>query len=297
MRADGIKVKNANPMYAVAAYVMNKRNDALNMIELNIPVSPLNAYVQRKHKEGISYSHLGIVIAAYLRTIAEYPHLNRFVVNKKIYARKEFAVGMVVLKPGETDGTMNKMYFEPTDTLCEVHRKLNDYIEENRKVGDTNSTDKAVSVLLKIPGLVNFGVTLAKFADRYGLLPKAVINASPFHASMIISNLASIRTNHIYHHCYNFGTTGILITIGNQREVPKSGADGIVFERCLPLGVVMDERIASGSYFAMAFKRMKTYLRNPELLELPPQTMNLEFDYEKELAKRRKKEAKKKAIK
>lgn len=293
MRADGIRLKKANPMYTVAAYIMNKRNDALNMIELNIPVAPLNSYVQRKHKEGVSFTHLGIVIAAYLRTVVEYPHLNRFIANKKVYARNEFTIGMVVLKPGETDGTMNKMYFEPTDTVYDVHRKLFAYIDSNRKTGDTNTTDKAVNILLRIPGLINFGVAFVKFADRYGLLPKAVINASPFHASMTISNLASIRTNHIYHHCYNFGTTGILITMGNQREVPKSGPDGIVFERCLPLGVVMDERIASGSYFAMAFKRMKTYLKNPELLEAPPETMNLEFDYEKELKKRQKKQLKK----
>ena len=45
--------------------------------------------------------------------------------------------------------------------------------------------------------------------------------------------------------------------------------DEIVFEKCMPIGVVMDERIASGSYFATAFRRFRKYLRNPELMETP----------------------------
>ena len=39
----------------------------------------------------------------------------------------------------------------------------------------------------------------------------------------------------------------------------------------MPIGVVMDERIATGSYFALAFRRMKEYLHNPALLEEPPE--------------------------
>ena len=59
--------------------------------------------------------------------------------------------------------------------------------------------------------------------------------------------------------------------MGNLREVAKRKGGEIVFERSLPIGVVMDERICSGSYFATAFRTMKRYLANPELLELPPE--------------------------
>ena len=52
--------------------------------------------------------------------------------------------------------------------------------------------------------------------------------------------------------------------------------DEIVFEKCMPIGVTMDERIASGAYFAMAFRKMRTYLRNPELLEVAPTDENIE---------------------
>ena len=91
--------------------------------------------------------------------------------------------------------------------------------------------------------------------------------------SLCITNLASIRTNHIYHHCYNFGTTSVFFAMGNQREVAKRKGDEIVFERCMPIGVVMDERIASGSYFALAFRYMQKFLSDPSLLETPPETV------------------------
>ena len=42
-----------------------------------------------------------------------------------------------------------------------------------------------------------------------------------------------------------------------------------MLERCLPLGVVMDERIASGHYFANAFAVMRELLADPHKMEAP----------------------------
>lgn len=39
-RKDGIRVKDADPMYCIVPYIMNKRYDAMNMITLDIPVMP-----------------------------------------------------------------------------------------------------------------------------------------------------------------------------------------------------------------------------------------------------------------
>lgn len=277
-RADGKRLKNTDPMYTVVPYIMDKRYDAMNMITLDIPVEPMQKYINDMRKQGKQISHMALILAAYLRTAAEYPQLNRFIVNKKIYARTEFPVGMVVLKSGQADnGTMSKMYFELEDTIFDVNDKINSYVEENRKTPEANSTEKLIKTLLGIPGLLPVGVGIFKWMDKHGLLPKSIIKASPFHTSLVISNLASIRTNHIYHHCYEFGTTSIIITMGNTREVPKRRGGEIYFEKCMPLGVVMDERICSGSYFAIAFRRFKGYLADPSLLEGPPEVLNKEF--------------------
>ena len=269
MRADGKKLKNADPESIIGAHVMSKRTDAMNMITVDIPVNPMKEYIASRRDKKIT--HMALIVSAYLRTVAEFPKLNHFVVNKKLYARNEFCVGMVVLKAGQTtEGTMSKMYFDYEDTVFDVQKKIDDFIEQNRQEGDTNTTDDFARKLVKIPGLCNIGVRLFKTMDKYGLLPKKIIDLSPFHMSLGITNLASIRTNHIYHHTYEFGTTSVFMSIGNMRYVPKMADDKMIFEKTMPLGVVMDERICTGSYFAMAFRRISEYLKNPELLELPP---------------------------
>lgn len=271
MRKDGVRLKHAEPMYTVAAHIMDKRVDSMNMITLDIPLDPIQKYINDKRKQGVHLSHMSIFLAAFTQTLAEFPQLNRFVVNSRIYARNEIAVGMVVLKSGETsDGTMSKMYFKPDNTVFEVNDIINEYVEANRNTPEDNGTEKMIKVLLSIPGLLRVGVKIFKFLDKHNILPKKIIDISPFHNTMVISNLASIRTNHIYHHIYDFGTTSMVLTIGNSREVAKRKGGEIVFEKCMPLGVVMDERICSGSYFAIAFRKMKQLLSNPELLEVPP---------------------------
>ncbi|MBO4693406.1 MAG: hypothetical protein J5659_03310 [Clostridia bacterium] len=270
MRSDGFKLKNVDPMYMIASYVMDKRYDAMNMVTIDIPLEHISNYLKEKRKQGINISHMAVILSAYVRVVAEFPELNRFIVNKKPYARKELSVSMVVLKAGSNGhGTMSKMYFDKKNTVFEVNDIINRYVDENRNEPDNNGTEKLMKVLLSIPGLMPLGVKVIKFMDRHGWLPKSIIDMSPFHASLLISNLASIRTNHIFHHVYEFGTTSIGITMGNTREIPKRRGDQIFFERCMPLGVVMDERIASGSYFATAFRRLRMYLRNPQLLEQP----------------------------
>jgi len=279
-RKDGVRVplKDVEPMYLVAAHIMNKRVDSMNMISLDIPLEPMLNYVHKKRDEGTKISRLAIFLAAYLRVVAEFPELNRFVVNSKIYSRNGLAVGMVVLKGSMTDGgTMSKIYFQPTDTVFDVQRKLTEYIDSNRQAQPNNGTEKIIKVLLSIPGLVRVGVKLFKWMDRHNLLPKAIIDVSPFHASLLITDLASIRTGAIYHHVYEFGTTSVGVAIGNTKELPKMKDGQVVLAKHMPLGIVMDERIASGSYFAMAFHKMQGYFKNPELLETPPQVIHPEI--------------------
>lgn len=274
MRKDGRRIKTADPMYRVAMHVMAERNDAINCIKLYIPAAPIQAYLNEKRKQGCSLSHLTVVLSAFVRTVAEYPALNRFIVHQKLFARNEITVGMVVLKPGEHDGTMNKMYFKPGDTIFDVQKTLDEYVEQNRAAGETNSTDKMISTLLSVPGLCRFGVWFFKQLDKFGLMPKSLIDLSPFHCSMTITNLGSIRTNYIYHHVYNFGTTTLIMAMGNAEEVPKKGKNGVEFVRCIPIGVEMDERICSGSVYAEAFHYMEKFFKDPSLLEVPPEKIN-----------------------
>lgn len=273
-RVDGRRVKGEVPMYMLAPQFMPHRNDAMNMTTVDIPIEPLRKYMNAKRKEGHHISHMALIMTAYAHLVGEYPSINRFVQNRRVYEHKDFTISLVVLRPGNTgnDDTMAKLYFQPEDTVFDVQRKIDEYIERNTSGAeeDQNGLDKIMAVLCSLGGLLDIVGAILRFLDRHGWLPKSLIKVSPFHASLLITNLASIRTNHIYHHVYNFGTTSVSIAMGNMREVPKRGRDGSVeLVRCIPLGVVMDERIASGHYLALAFARLKDMLAHPEQLEQP----------------------------
>lgn len=272
-RPDGKKLKNLGVEYLVGAHVMKERTDAMNMITIDLPEAPMKEYLNRKRKEGKRYSHLTLILAAMVRAFAEYPQLNRFVVNKRIYARNEISVGMVVLKGGKIDGasTISKMKFPPTGTIDEINDIINAYIATNREEGDINSTDKLANYLCSVPGLLRVAVNFVKWLDKHNWCPKAIIEASPFHCSIILTDLASIKTNSIHHHIYNFGTTSISLAMGNLREVPVRKKGEVVFERCLPLGIVTDDRIVSGNILGLAFRKFEKYLEHPDTLELPPE--------------------------
>ena len=231
-RPDGIRVKNEVPMYYLIPQFMTERHDAMNMVTVDIPVEPLRHYMNAQRKEGRHISHMALVMTAYTHLVGEFPSLNRFVINKRIYQHKDFKISLVVLRPGASanENTMSKLTFTPEDTVFDVQRKIDEYVEKNAAGAEVNANgmDKVMRVLIGMGALVNFAGWVLRFGDRHGLLPQALLNVSPFHASVLFTNLASIRTNHIYHHVYDFGTTSVAIAMGNMRDVARRGRDGAV---------------------------------------------------------------------
>ncbi len=275
-RCDGKRLKTNDFMYNLVPYVMRDRNDALNYIRVDLPYDAMHEYLNKKRKEGNAMSYLTLVMAAYVRTVAEFPMLNRFIVNSKIYARNEISVCMVVLRANQQDETMDKIRFQPTDTVYDVNQKMLDFIEKNRvDAAETNGLDKIMRILNKMDWIMGPAVKVLMWMDKHNILPKAIIDELPFHCSMVISNLASIRQKYIFHHIYNFGTVGQLITMGTTEEIPHQRKDGTIYlEKVIPLGVSMDERLGTGLAYTKAFKKMEKYLKNPELLEVPPEVVN-----------------------
>jgi hypothetical protein len=110
-------------------------------------------------------------------------------------------------------------------------------------------------------------IWLAYHLDKHGLLPRKIIDLSPFHTSMFITNLASIKTSYIHHHCYEFGTTSVFVCMG--RPVPDPLAPEGVRKKIMPMSVVMDERIATGIEYSRFFAELFRNLKYPESLEEP----------------------------
>lgn len=275
-RTDGYRVVTDDPMYEIAAYVMDKRYDASNSIKQYIDYTPLQKYIAKCRKDGVSVSHMSIIVAAYLRVASQNPYLNRFVMNKRIYARNHFCVSFVTLVPGTSRSTVNKVYFKLDDDIFTVNRKLNEAIEKcSAKDGKPVETamDRMAKKLVRVPGLLTVAVSVFKFLDKHFALPFSVIDASPFHTSLFITNLASIRTGAIYHHLYEFGTTGVFVAMGQLTKQIVLNGERAEEKRVMELGIVLDERIAEGHYYGRCFREISKYFKDPALLEEKPESV------------------------
>ena len=221
--------------------------------------------------EQITYLH--VMIAALVRLVALRPQLNRFVMRGRIYTRPKIWVSFVVHQNLRSDaaGTTIKLCFEGTEDIQEICKKINAAIlRETTQKSESNSTDKLAGLIMSIPGpLIRLVVNTLMFMDRHNALPKSVIDASPFHTSLFITNLRSLGINHIFHHVYEFGTTGLFIAIGKEKNEPAFNGTQIVIEKRMGFGLVADERFCDGLYFARSLKILKKFLNNPSLLEVP----------------------------
>ena len=162
----------------------------------------------------------------------------------------------------------HKLVFTGKENIFEIKEKLGNVINENKSVKKNNETDILATTLSIIPNfLLKFAINTIMFLDKHGMLPKAVIKASPFHTSAFLTNVASLGIDAIYHHLYDFGTTGIFLAMGKKKKSYIYDDDTFKEEKCISLAFVCDERICDGYYFANSVKLFNKYLKKPELLE------------------------------
>lgn len=275
-RSDGRKLRTINPMNKLMPYIMPQRNDACNTYSDMFDVTKTDKFCRTKVRQGkTNFGFLHVMIAAYLRTLSQRPGLNRFVSGQKIFARNDIQVVMTIKKQLslESPDTCIKVRFEADDTIDEVYEKFNKAVMDVQSQPDEQSSfDTLNKVLAFIPGLLcRWTVKLLNFLDYFGLLPKSLLWLSPFHGSLILTSMGSLGIRPIYHHIYNFGNLPIFIAYGGRRSVVKVDSDGKAStKKYIEIKVVTDERICDGYYYASAFKLIKRYVENPELLEEKP---------------------------
>ena len=268
MRPDGTRVEGLTPIMQALPYIMPRRYDAQNWASDYVDEDVMKAFIRQKRREGHRVTHMSVLIAAYYKAALENPKVNYFVMNRKIYRRNHFCVSFVILKTradGTPDETALKIHLHPEDDVFTISRRIQSEIDRNLSAVHNNQTDRFANMAFSVPGLARVVFGLMYRLDMWGLLPRKIIELSPFHTSLFITNLASINTSYIFHHCYEFGTTSVFVCMGKPVHEP-CGADGKRKKR-LPLGVVMDERVATGIEYSRFFAAFERYLKHPDLLE------------------------------
>ena len=274
-RYDGWRVRNVDAVFSVIPYFLRTRMDAQNYFEQRIPIDHIEAFI-REHKEdipGLSIMH--VVIASMIRLVSQRPYLNRFIMWNKIFARNYINFSIVIKRSLSDEGeeTLIKPYFQPTDTLQDVSRKILEEQNKNQKVGQQNSSDFISKVLGYLPDwLMRVVVFTLLWLDKVGLLPRFIEQASPWHCSLFLTNIGSIGVESIYHHLYEFGNCSIFLAMGkkSQRHTVNKAGDVKGYKSIL-LKYVMDERICDGWYYASSMRMLDRILMNPSVLLTPPE--------------------------
>jgi hypothetical protein len=265
-RPDGILVRGIDPIQKIIPHIMTLRYDAQNMTHYDCECAPLDVFIREQEQKGERFNYMHILIAGIVRGIALYPRLNRFVMNGRIFARKGIFISFVVKKRLNftASDSLVKLEFTGHETLLEVRDKVDQAIIDNARTEANNNTDKAARLLTFTPNIVlKILMRLIKWMDRHGLIPNVLLKMSPFHTSAFVSNLKSIKGPSIYHHLYEFGTTGLFFAMG------KESAD----THRMPVEIVMDERFCDGFYYVRALNELKRLMENPQQLLTPLETL------------------------
>lgn len=277
-RYDGRRLKTLSPFYQITPFIMRTRVDAQDYYEDRIYIANAENWlrsIRERSNQDIGILHL--FIAVMVRAFSQKPRINRFVAGQRIYSRNSIQITLAIKKRLHEDGleTTLKMDFDPGDTIFTVADKVNRAIGENKETQTANETDRTAKLFMLLPRfLLRTLMAALRFLDYYGLLPRGIQQASPFHTSAFITDLGSLGIKPIYHHIYEFGTTSLFLAFGTKERELFMEKDGTVRTRkYIPIKVVNDERICDGHYYAAAFKYIRTLFQHPETLETAPDTV------------------------
>ena len=284
-RIDGRRLRTLDPMAQITAYFQWERNICSNLFDESFEITNVDRYIRQKRREGLTdFGITHVLLAAYVRGVAKYPYLNRFVSGQKVYSRGEDIQYCMVIKKqmqvGSPD-TAIKVHLSPYDTAQDVYEKLNAAVASVKSTTELDSSlDGLIMALNLIPGVfLKFTVWLLKLLDYFGLLPRFLLELSPFHGSLFFTSMGSLGIRPIYHHLYDFGNLPVFGAFGMKRKAYEVTEDGsVVQKKYIDLKFVLDERIVDGYGYATFFKYYRRLLQHPEVLDNPPEEVVRDID-------------------
>ena len=198
--------------------------------------------------------------SCFAKTVYNRPALNRFVKNKRLYQRKKITFAFIAKDKMSDKGEERiiSIDIEPNDNVMSYSKKVAVDVFKVRKEG-SNDMDGVLKAFSSLPKwLLSIIVKFVFFLDNHGINPKAITEGDTNYATIILSNLGSIKTNSVYHHLNEYGTNSIVITIGTIREEGN--------KKLVDITATLDERIADGFYFAKSIQLADYIARNPKIL-------------------------------
>lgn len=261
-RRDADLVKANDAIGAIVPFIMPKRCDAEVSSKVEIDVTDLVKFVDSQDEEKLGYKMtcFHALTSVFAKTFYNRDALNRFVKNKRLYQRKKVTFAFIAKNKLSDSGEERIICLdiEKNDNIMTLSKKMAVDVFKVRSEG-TNDMDGILNFFTKLPNFIlTIIVRFIFFLDRKGINPKSLTEGDTNYASLILSNLGSIKTNSCYHHLNEYGTNSIVVTIGTIREVNG--------RKIVDITSTLDERIADGFYFAKSIQLAEYIAGKPEIL-------------------------------
>jgi len=273
-RKDGKLIDKEIPLInRMFPYVMRGRIESMITLRESLVMTKTLKYISENRDSAGNkrFNYFEILIAAAMKTLNEFPHMNRFIMGGHYYQRHDLSCAFVIkTKFSVEDPERNVIVkFSPGDTLDTISKRIKEAVTYG-KTADEVEQDRFMHLLFKMPtAFLNFITGAMKWMDTRGWLPLSVTDMDALHVSVFIANLGSIGINDApAHHLFEWGNCSLFIAtsrIKKDQVMDRLGEPSIqdVMNVCFSI----DERISEGYYYSRVIKRFRQLIENPELLE------------------------------
>ncbi|MBB6480518.1 2-oxo acid dehydrogenase subunit E2 [Spirochaeta isovalerica] len=273
-RKDGQLIDKEIPIFnRMIPYLMRGRNESMITLRESLIMTGTLKYIS-ENRDGNGqkrYNYFEILIAAVMKTINEFPHMNRFIMGGHYYQRNEMSCAFVIKTRFSVEDPERNVIvkFSPGDSLDMISERIKKAVEYS-KTAEEDEQDKAMDLLFKLPtGIVNIVTGAVKWMDRRGWLPLSMTDIDALHVSVFIANLGSIGINDApAHHLFEWGNCSLFITTSRIRKEQVADRMGnLSVQDVMNVCFSIDERISEGYYYSRVVKRFRQLVENPSLLE------------------------------
>lgn len=272
-RRDGTLIRELDSMHYIMPLMYPNRCDNEAYISETLDLTNAAAFLEKKNAEGHEYKYnvFQLIVTAMLKTITLRPKMNTFIANYNMYQRNEVTAAFTIKKvfKDESDEGLAFIHAKPEDTLDSIHDEIYRQVSYVRTGDNKDQSTESMDFIQKLP-FKKFIGRVARWLERHGWMPQAVIATDPYQSSVVLSNLGSIKLHAGYHHLTNWGTTSVMVIIGEIKDRNFELEDGsVVRKKSVDIGLTIDERLADGYYYSGTVRLFKHLIEHPELLERP----------------------------
>ncbi len=269
-RHDATRVDLGRSFNAMFPYLMKGRNESIAYYPVVVDAENLLAYVEQKKGTDEAITIFEAILLALIRILRERPTLNRYIIGRRLYQRRDVQLSFVARREFTLDSSETNVYVavKPDDDARAVLGKIRGEIR-TAKSGEQKSDEGLIDLFLRLPrSVLRVAVNLLSLWDFYVDTPSFLRGVDPLRCSAYVANLGSVGMGAAYHHLFEWGTCSLFVTIGQVRPTVVVGEDGNpAVRRTVELKIALDERIADGYYDARALELFDTYLNDPEQLQ------------------------------